>query len=204
MPSRIWNVEGVPTIAVWDPFVRVFHWCTALLVLVAFLTTDDLRWLHEGAGYAVFGLAAVRILWGLFGGEYARFSGFLCGPRTLVSYLRSLHGRQAKRYLGHNPAGGLMIVALLTLLIVVSFSGWLSETNAYFGVPWVDHLHHLSAHLLLVLIGLHAAGVIVSSWLHGENLVFAMITGRKRLDVDGGAEIQGEHGTAAFARHGTD
>jgi cytochrome b len=83
-----------------------------------------------------------------------------------------------------------MIVALLVLLIIVSVSGWLSQTDAYFGVPWVDHLHHILAHLLLGLIGLHVAGVIISSWLHRENLVLAMITGHKPVKSGVGAEFE--------------
>jgi cytochrome b len=97
----------------------------------------------------------------------------------VLRYLTLLQAGRAPRHLGHNPAGGAMIVALLGLLIIVSISGWLSQTDAYFGVPWVDHLHHISAYLLLGLIGLHVVGVIISSWLHRENLVLAMITGRK-------------------------
>jgi cytochrome b len=201
MPSRATAfLEAVPTVPVWDRFVRLFHWSTATLVLIAFLTTDDARWLHEDAGYAVLGLVAARIIWGVVGSKHARFASFVCAPRNVLRYLRLLRTGRAPRYFGHNPAGGVMIIALLTLLLVVAGSGWLSETNAYFGVPWVDHLHHISAHLLLVLVGLHLAGVVVSSWLHGENLVGAMITGRKRRDAGGLMQVQLEHGTAAFAR----
>ncbi len=199
-PSRATAfLEAVPTVLVWDRFVRLFHWATALLVLIAFLTTDDLRWLHEDAGYAVLALVAARIVWGVVGGRHARFVSFVCGPRDVARYLRLLRSGRAPRYLGHNPAGGIMIVALLALLVVVGGSGWLSETNAYFGVPWVDHLHHVSAHLLLVLVGLHLAGVVMSSWLHRENLVRAMVTGRKRREPGRAAQIQLKGGTTAFA-----
>jgi cytochrome b len=167
------------TVPVWDCFVRVFHWSLAALVLTEYLTTDDARTLHHLAGYAVLGLIGVRLVWGVIGSRHARFVSFVAGPRTVLAYLRALRQGTAPRHLGHNPAGGMMIVALLGLLIVVAGSGWLSETDVFYGVPWVDHLHHISAHLLLVLIGLHVCGVIVSSWLHRENLVLAMLTGRK-------------------------
>jgi cytochrome b len=180
MPNRsAWIDAYDASVPVWDRFVRVFHWATAVLVLIAYLTTDDARALHEMAGYAVLALVSARVVWGLIGTRHARFVNFVAGPRAVMAYLSDLaHGR-APRYLGHNPAGGTMIVVLLALVLVVAGSGWLSETDAFFGVPWVDHLHHISAHVLLVLIGLHVAGVAISSWLHRENLVLAMLTGRK-------------------------
>jgi cytochrome b len=92
-----------------------------------------------------------------------------------------------------------MILALLLLLIIVAGSGWLSETDAYFGVAWVDRLHHYSAHVLLVLVGLHLTGVAVSSWLHRENLVLAMITGRKRSRMR--SKFQDEGRTTTVAPH---
>lgn len=194
-----WLPADGSTIRVWDRFIRLFHWSTASLVLIAFLTTDDMRWLHEIAGYAVLGLVAARIAWGLVGTRHALFISFIAGPRAVLRYLCLLRDGRAPRYVGHNPAGGAMIVALLLLLVIVAGSGWLSETDAYFGVPWVDHLHHIAAHLLLVLVGLHVGGVIVSSWLHRENLVQAMITGRKRSEV--GPKFQHENAAPAIAPH---
>ena len=179
--------------------MRSFHWSTASLVLVAFLTTDDARWLHQAAGYAVLALLALRLVWGVIGTRHALFISFLVGPHAVLRYLRLLYDGRAPRYVGHNPAGGAMIALLLVLLAVVSGSGWLSETDAYFGVPWVDHLHHVSAHLLLVLIGVHLAGVLLSSWLHQENLVLAMITGRKY--ARSAPEPQLERGPATVASH---
>ena len=203
MPSSsAWRAAGEPTVVVWDRFVRLFHWGQASLVLLAFLTTDDARWLHEFAGYAVLALIAARLVWGLVGTRHALFISFLASPRAVLRYLALLRDGRAPRYLGHNPAGGAMIVALLGLLVIVAGSGWLSETDAYFGVPWVDHLHHISAHLLLVLVGLHIAGVIVSSWLHRENLVLAMITGRKPAGSFHATKLQHEGGSTAVTPRG--
>ena len=165
-------------VRVWDPFVRLFHWGTVTLVAVCFLSSD-MKWLHEPVGYAVLALVVLRVLWGLVGSRHARFTSFVTGPRTVLRYLRGLWRGTPEHYVGHNPAGGIMVVLLLGLLLVVGVSGWMTETDRWFGVPWVDHLHHRSAHLLLLLAGVHVAGVVVSSWLHQENLLRAMLTGRK-------------------------
>jgi cytochrome b len=203
---------GPPTVGrqgwsvVWDPFVRIFHWCTVGLVAVAFFS-DAIRPVHDIAGYLVLALVSVRLAWGLVGSRHARFNDFLAPPRRIIQYLRDLATGRAQRYLGHNPAGGAMIVALLALLLVTAASGWLSETDAYFGVSWVSHLHHRSAHLLLVLAGLHIVGVAVSSLLHRENLPLAMITGRKRTELANdshAANLQAEDRPPAWSARGRD
>jgi len=191
-------------IRVWDPFVRVFHWGTVALFSATFLSPDE-KWLHEPLGYAVLALVSARILWGLVGTRHARFTDFVRGPRAVLAYLGALRRGRAPRYLGHNPAGGAMVALLLAMLVLVAGSGWMTETDRWFGVPWVDHLHHISAHLLLILIGLHLVGVVVSSVLHRENLVAAMVTGRKPAELpgrhDGGrGEVDDEGRAAAFAR----
>ncbi len=177
------------TIPVWDRFVRVFHWSTVTLFATVFLTAH-VQWIHQPLAYVILVLVLARIAWGFIGSRHARFRDFVRHPRTVRAYLEDLRHGRARRYLGHNPAGGAMVVAILFMLLVVIGSGWLSETNRFYGVPWVDHLHHISAHLLLLMIGVHVAGVIVSSVLHRENLVRAMITGRKPAET-------GEHRAAA-------
>ena len=195
MPSRLsWFDEGTHTIPVWDPFVRLFHWSTAALVLTSYFTTDGPRAVHFATGYAVFGLVVLRLIWGMIGSRHARFGDFVRGPREVAGYLRSLSRGEPEPYLGHNPAGGAMVVIILLLLILVPISGWLSQTDAFFGVPWVDHLHHISGHLLIILAGVHVCGVLLSSYLHRENLILAMMTGRKAN------QVQGEHGSATLAR----
>ncbi len=172
------------TIPVWDRFVRVFHWTTVTLFAIVFLTAH-IQWIHQPLAYVILVLALARIVWGFIGSRHARFRDFVRHPRTVRAYLGDLRHGRARRYLGHNPAGGAMVVAILVMLLVVIGSGWLSETNRFYGVPWVDHLHHISAHLLLLMIFVHVAGVIVSSVLHRENLVRAMITGRKPVESAG-------------------
>jgi cytochrome b len=114
-------------IRVWDPFVRLFHWGTVALVTVCFLSTDA-KWLHEPVGYAVLALAVLRVLWGIVGTRHARFTDFVASPRALLGYLRGVARGTPRHYLGHNPAGGLMVLLLLALLLVAGVSGWMTET----------------------------------------------------------------------------
>jgi len=185
-------------IPVWDPFVRAFHWGTVALVATAFLSPDD-KSLHEPVGYVVLGLVLARVVWGLIGTRHARFTDFAARPAVVLAYLKSLRHGQVRRYVGHNPAGGVMVLALLAILLIVTVSGWMSETDRFFGVDWVSRLHRVSADVLLGLIGCHLAGVVISSAVHRENLVVAMITGRKSAV----REHEHESGTAARPFGGT-
>jgi cytochrome b len=175
------QTENAPSMArIWDPFVRIFHWSLVFSFVVAWLTTHSIEWLHDLAGYAVAVLIVLRIAWGAFGTPYARFSQFVRHPATVVDYLRAILKRREPRYLGHNPAGGAMIVVLLIMLSATAFTGWMTTTNTYFGVRWVQELHEFFAHGVLVLVGIHLGGVVLASLRHRENLVVAMITGFKR------------------------
>ncbi|KJS09129.1 MAG: cytochrome B561 [Hoeflea sp. BRH_c9] len=174
------GVQSPATVRVWDPLVRIFHWSLVGLFAFAFLTGDEWQTPHEMAGYVVAGLIAVRLAWGFVGSRHARFSNFLYGPATVAGFVRDTVRMKARRYLGHNPAGGLMVIALLIVIAVISLTGWMMTTDAYWGLDWVEELHEASAFAALGLIGLHIGGVIVASLEHGENLVRAMITGRKR------------------------
>lgn len=170
------------TVKVWDRFVRVFHWSLVALFTVAFLTGDEVEWLHLWAGYAIAALVAMRIVWGFIGPESARFSSFVRGPRAVMTFLRQSLHLQAPRYLGHNPAGGAMTVALLVLLAALCGTGIAMTTDAYWGSKALEEVHEALAYITLALIGLHILGVFIAAWEHGENLVRAMITGRKRKD----------------------
>jgi len=112
---------------VWDLAVRLFHWGLVAAVAVAWLTADEWDDLHVIAGYSVAGLVAFRLVWGVIGGKYARFSQFLRGPSVVMAYLRDALVGHEKRYLGHNPAGAVMILALLVTLSATAFTGWLSQ-----------------------------------------------------------------------------
>ncbi len=167
-------------VRVWDPFVRTFHWSLVGLFILAFATGDEIEWLHLAAGYAIAALVLLRIIWGFIGSHHARFSDFVRTPRQVADYVRRAIRLRAPRYLGHNPAGGAMIVALLAMLIGISATGFMMTTDAFWGAQWVEDLHEWLVYATLGLIALHVVGVLFSSIEHGENLVRAMITGRKR------------------------
>jgi cytochrome b len=168
-------------VRVWDPFVRTFHWSLVGLFILAFVTGDETEWLHLATGYAIAVLILLRIIWGFVGPRHARFSDFVRTPREVTGYVRSAIRLRAPRYLGHNPAGGAMIIALLAMLIGISATGFMMTTDAFWDAQWVEDLHEWLVYVMLGLIALHVAGVVFSSIEHGENLVKAMITGRKRV-----------------------
>jgi cytochrome b len=174
------GVAPPAAVKVWDPFVRVFHWSLAALFLVAYVTGDEAAQVHVAAGYTIAGLIALRIIWGFVGPRHARFSNFVRSPHHVLTYLREAALFRAQRYLGHNPAGGAMIVALLVTLIGTSTTGYMMTTDAYWGAKGVEEVHEVFANLTVGLIVFHVLGVLLSSFEHGENLVKAMITGRKR------------------------
>jgi cytochrome b len=165
---------------VWDLPTRAFHWLLAACFATAFLTaeTERLRDLHVLAGYTTLGLIGFRLLWGLIGTRYARFSSWSLAPRRVFAYLRSLASDRPQHYVGHNPAGSWAIVAMLALLAATAASGWFSYNDLGPGRP--ENLHEGLANITLALIVVHVLAVVASSLRHRENLVRAMVTGFKR------------------------
>jgi cytochrome b len=151
----------------------------ALSFAGAYITSESETWrlLHVTLGYTMGGLIAFRLVWGLVGTRYARFASFVRGPQAVMRYGRSLLGNQPEHHLGHNPAGALAIVLLLALGLGIVASGW-AVYNDVAG-EWLAEVHETVANAMLVVVGVHLAGVISASWLHRENLVRAMVTGRK-------------------------
>jgi len=172
-------------ILVWDAPTRVFHWALALSFVGAFVTADSerLRDVHVVLGYTVFGLIAFRLIWGVVGTRYARFTSFAFGPRAVVAYLKSLLTLRPQHFLGHNPAGSIAIYALLALGLLTGLTGY-AHYNAL-GGEWLEDLHEGLANAMLAVVFVHIAGVIVSSLLHRENLARAMVTGYKTGDPTG-------------------
>lgn len=168
------------TIVVWDPFVRIFHWSLAALFLLAYVTGDESERVHVAVGYTIVGLMVLRIAWGFLGPPTARFSNFVRPPREVIAYLCNATLLRTRRHLGHNPAGGAMIVALLMMLAGISISGYMMTTDAYWGSQLVEDIHVAFTNVTIALIAIHIFGVLVASFEHRENLVKSMFTGRKR------------------------
>jgi cytochrome b len=172
--------ESRPAVGVWDLLVRIGHWSLVSGIVAAWFVHG--KW-HEWLGYAVLGIVALRIVWGLIArgrSSYARFSQFVRSPAHTLNYTQQILAHKEPRHLGHNPLGGWMIVALLITITTVCATGWLYTTDTYWGEKWVEELHEGLTNCLIVLVALHIGGVIFSSWRHGENLVAAMVHGRKR------------------------
>lgn len=171
---------GERPILVWDLPTRVFHWLLAASFIGAFATGDSERWrtIHVMLGYTAAGLIGFRLLWGLIGTRYARFSGFTFSAAAVLDYLRSLFTGNPRRYFGHNPAGSWAVLALLSLVALTAISGW--ATFSEIGPEWLEDVHESLANATLALVAIHVIAVIASSWLHRENLVRAMVTGFKR------------------------
>jgi len=199
------------SIKVWDILVRVFHWSLAIFFVLAYITGDELETVHAWAGYVIIGLLVFRVVWGLIGTKHARFSDFIYSPTDILAYLKGLFvNKPTKHYLGHNPAGGAMIIAMLIFLSLSSWSGlkayeaegkgplasaemslvslaqadgWYEEEHEYGegheGDEFWEEVHEAFVNFTLLLIFLHLGGVFLSSIFHRENLVKAMITGRK-------------------------
>jgi cytochrome b len=201
------------SIKVWDPLVRYGHWALVAAFAVAYLSGEeesgDASQLHIWSGYAIGAIVVVRVLWGLFGAGHARFTDFAYGPKAGLMYLGQLLRGQARRYIGHSPAGAVMVFAILLCLAGTVGTGLLAngggerqaagnaggvviaralaEENEHGGSKGgeggesaIGELHGMLANITLGLIVLHILGVGLASVVHRENLVLAMITGRKR------------------------
>jgi cytochrome b len=173
---------------VWDPLVRIFHWTVVLGIVLNYFVLATGKAPHRYVGYGVAAALAVRVVWGFIGSPHARFSDFVTSPRAVLSHLAAAVVRRDRRYLGHNPAGGAMALALMILIALTCRTGWMQGLDAFWGVEWVQEMHELCANLILAMAAVHVFAAIMESVVHRENLVLAMITGRKRpatgTDID--------------------
>lgn len=194
-------------IVVWDPLVRLFHWTLVGAFVLAYSTQSEifealqnhldgplLQNMHVWAGYVLGGLLLFRLVWGFVGPRYARFSDFVHGPRATLLYVKDVLLLRAPRHLGHNPAGGAMIVALLLSLAGTVVAGLLlygadkglgplaefMANSSDETIETLEEVHEFCANFTVFLIAGHLLGVLWESLLHRENLARAMITGRKR------------------------
>lgn len=184
--------------AVWDLPVRVVHW--ALVGLIGFswyAAKDGLMDWHRLSGYAVFGLLAFRVLWGFFGPSTARFASFVKGPRAVRLYVGTLRSRTTAGGVGHNPLGALSVIVLLLILCTQVGTGLFAvDVDGIESGPlsdWVSFnrgrslalLHHVCFTALQVLVVLHVAAVLFYLVYKRDNLIWPMITGKRRSDAAG-------------------
>jgi cytochrome b len=188
-------------VRVWDLPVRVFHWALAASFGAAYLLSESerLRGVHVTFGYTVLGLIAFRLAWGFVGTRHARFGSFLFGPGAVLRYLRRLASGRPEHFLGHNPAGSWAIWAILGLGLATGATGYLTFDDV--GGEAVEELHEALADAWLVVVFVHLAGVLLSSLVHRENLVAAMLSGYKNAvtgaDVGSGVPARTLAGLAA-------
>jgi cytochrome b len=158
--------------------VRVFHWTLVAAFFGAF-ALERPRELHETLGFIALAAVTIRVVWGFVGPAHARFADFVPRPASFVGYLRDVARGSERRYLGHNPAGGAMVVALLAMVALLGTTGWMMVLDGFRGAEWLEELHEGAANAALALVVLHVLGVFWESARHGENLVAAMFTGLK-------------------------
>lgn len=170
-------IEEVP---VWDLVQRLLHGGLIVSIALAWWAGEERLSLHVWAGYAVLAIVSARLLWGLVGSRYARFARFVRSPRIAWRYLRAMLQGREPRYLGHNPLGAWMVLALLSCVLVACVSGIFYTTDHYWGLAWLERTHLIAAWSVAALVALHVAGVVFTGCRHRENLVAAMWTGRKR------------------------
>jgi cytochrome b len=178
---------------VWDAPTRLFHWLAVALVVAAYVTFR-LNWMdwHQRVGDALLALLVFRLLWGFFGSETARFSGFLSAPRRAIEHLRHSFRPEPDRQVGHNPAGGWMVMVLLFLLLGETLTGLYIDNDIADEGPLtelvparvanlIDALHTIFWDMLLAAVALHLLAVLVYALAKRQNLVLPMLTGRKKL-----------------------
>ncbi len=190
------RIETGGTVKVWDLFVRFFHWSLVLGFATAFVSGEfHISWLHTLVGYVLCALIVARLFWGIKGSQYARFGSFVFSISETRTYLHSMLSGHPKHYFGHNPAGALMVFALLATVIALLVTGLATLAVIDFDGPLLflanrvsdeasytlRHLHEFIPDVALVLVGLHLLGVVSGSIQHRENLVRAMITGKKEV-----------------------
>lgn len=183
-PPAAWRpdqaADAGATVKVWDLFTRIFHWSLVASFTIAYLSAEEIETLHIWAGYAAAALIASRLVWGMVGSNYARFTQFVKSPASVLRYLGTIATGREARYIGHNPAGGAMVVTLLAMLAGLSVTGVLMTTPTFEHSEALEDIHEVLANATLGLVVLHVAGVVLASVRHHESLVRAMITGRKR------------------------
>ena len=176
----------ITSVKVWDWPVRVFHWTLAASVIGAYVTgeSEDFERLHHTLGWVAAGLIAFRVVWGLVGTRYARFTEFISSPAQVWAYIKSLRSGQPQHFVGHNPVGAVAVILLMALVALSVYTGWLALAED--APEWLEEAHEIAANTLITVVLVHVIGVLWSSRTHGENLLKAMLTGRKTALIEAG------------------
>jgi len=164
---------------VWDRVVRVTHWSVAALVLWD-LFEDSGGPLHRNLGYVAAALVVIRLIWGWVGSETARFATWWPRLSILRRYTASLRAGKPMKSAGHNPIGALGMLAMWGLILALAATGWLSRLDAFWGEDWPTDVHATLAYTLAALVVVHVSAAVVMSVLHKDNLILAMLTGKKK------------------------
>lgn len=172
--------RGDATVPVWDIVVRGSHWAVAALVFFDYWD-DSGGPLHRWLGYVAAALVLLRLLWAGIGSRYARFDSWWPTPARLREHLAALRTGRPSHTLGHNPLGALMMLTLWSLILALAVSGWMSRLDAFWGEDAIKEIHAVLADSLIALVAVHVVAALAMSRLHRENLVLAMVTGRKRV-----------------------
>ena len=186
--DSIINSPDIPKtrqVKVWDILVRVTHWTVATGIIANLLFTEDGSDLHAYVGYTVVGLVVLRLLWGLVGTRYARFTNFFPTPTRLKRYLSALSIRRLnEQHLGHNPLAAIMMLSLWAVIIGLGITGYLMEAEIFGNADLLEEVHELLANSLYLLVPLHIAAAIAMSYWQRQNLIKSMITGKKTVIDD--------------------
>jgi cytochrome b len=194
------------TISVWDIPVRLFHWSLATSILLQFITAqiggNAMEW-HRRIGYFVIGLILFRVVWGFVGSYHARFKNFVRAPAVVIAYAKSLFKKDSPHYVGHNPMGALSVLAVMVAVGFQTVTGLFSNDDIMLEGPYASmvskafsdqmtSLHKLNSNVILVLIGLHLSAIVFYAVFKKEQLIEAMLTGKKELDTSIGGQIEAE------------
>jgi cytochrome b len=188
-------------VRVWDLSVRVFHWCIVALVPALYFTAKqggEAMEYHALMGYLMLWLVLFRLLWGFLGTRYARFSNFLYHPKVVIGYLGSTIRKVHPMYMGHNPVGGLSVLAIISLLITQVFTGLFANDDVLLEGPLavmvsgelsstLTWLHKQSFEILLYFLALHLAAIFFYRFYLHSNLLTPMITGDKYISQNDAA-----------------
>ena len=182
------NIPATRQVKVWDILVRFTHWTVAAGIIANLFFTEDGSDLHVYVGYTVLGLVVVRLLWGLVGTRYARFTNFFPTPTRLKRHLSALSVRRVdEQHLGHNPLAAIMMLSLWAVIIGLGVTGYLMETDIFSHIQLLgnkdvlEEIHELLANSLYLLVPLHIVAAIAMSYWQRQNLIKSMITGKKKV-----------------------